>query len=294
MSLAQVKPLVRVSFSVAFARKQNVVRSLILVLYFSIVLLAAAIACALGFSYDTCPKKRVTIPSENLAFFTTNMIHKEFNDCKDKKMSRYLFIVRDPLARMQSWFTYERPDPNDPCTSQKNVARSEKLYADCPFPTFDALGGPEGLGATDGSMCSKRARKAITGETGYVWHNMYNYEYYYDEVIAQDRHPRILVLRTEHLEDDWSNIEYSFLGGPRLKSDHTFPHRHKSRKEKDDFYLSPESKANICHSLCEEIQMYKQILAQAENLDESDFEMSMKELDLSCPVEARLTKCQSD
>jgi len=246
-------------------------------------------ACALGFSYDSCPIEHVKIPAGNLALFTTNMIHDEFNDCKVDKIARYLLIVSDPLSRMQKWFEYERPDPNKRI-SRETLARKAKLFTDCPFPTLNALGGSEGLAATDGSICSKRAWKAITGEIGYATYNMYNYEYYYDEVRAQDPNPSILVIRTEHLEDDWSNIETNFLGGPRLKSNFSFPYRRRSQKEKAEF-LSRSSKANICHALCEEIQVYKQILMQAENLDEADYAMSMKELEKSCPVEASLSMC---
>jgi Sulfotransferase family len=253
----------------------------------------SSMACSLGFSYDSCPIDRIHLPHGNLPKFTTSMVHKQFNDCKTRKIALYLFIVRDPLSRMQSWFTYERPPPNQTkIWNPTSYARKELLFVKCPFPTLNVLGGELGLGANNVTLCSRRAWKAITGEEAYSAHNYYNFAFYYNEVMQQDKDARIVVLRTEHLEQDWRTIETQILHGPQpFDSNFTFPTKHSSHKNPEDYILSPESQENICHALCAEIQVYKYILSQAENLDKTDYDVSMQELMRHCPVEAALKKC---
>ena len=109
---------------------------------------------------------------------------------------------------------------------------------------------------------------------------------------SKTKDPRIIVLRTEQLEQDWRSIEVDVLNGPEpFDKSFTFPHKHASAKEERDLYLSEESTRNICRALCEEIQVYKRILIRAENLDENDFVESMKVLAQHCPVQAESSDC---
>lgn len=252
----------------------------------------SSMACSLGFYYDSCPTNLIRLPNGNLPKFTTSMFHKQFNDCENLEINLYLFVIRNPLSRMQSWFTYERPTE---FSKEQNVAgyyRKEKLFLQCPFPTLNALGGELGLGAQNQTVCSTRAWEAITGLQAYSHHNYYNYKFYYNEVLQQDKAPRIVVLRTEHLEQDWKRIEMEILHGPKpFDDDFTFPKKHSSHKDPEDYILSPESQRNVCHALCTEIQVYKRILQQAENIDKNDYAISMQELKRSCPVEAALDWC---
>lgn len=252
----------------------------------------SSMACSLGFSYQMCPVERVRLPEGNLPMFATSMIHKQFNDCKDKKIALYLFVVRDPLARMQSWFTYERPIPGQRVWSEDAYARKKLLFVDCPFPTIDALGGDLGLGGNNETLCSQLAHDAVTGAKAMSHHNYYNYAYYFNEVMEQDRRARIVVLRTEHLEQDWRSIETKILHGPEPFADtFAFPTKHASGKKPEDMVLSPESQRNLCHALCAEIQVYKHILARAQNLGKDDYATSMSELKLRCPAEAAAREC---
>jgi RecB family exonuclease len=144
------------------------------------------------------------------------------------------------------------------------------------------------------TTCSRRAWRAITGEVGYATHNMYNYRLYYNQVLQQDASPRIAVLRTEHLAEDWRRIEKDVLQGsndPFGDDNFQFPQKHASKKKRKDYYLSESSQKVICSALCQEIQVYKQILARAVNLNKDDYAESMQELQQHCPEEASLSSC---
>ena len=50
----------------------------------------------------------------------------------------YLFVIRDPLARMLSAFNYERPNATDPRAYKiDSVFESSKLYEECHFQTLE-------------------------------------------------------------------------------------------------------------------------------------------------------------
>jgi hypothetical protein len=274
----------------------------------------STLACYLGFQYDHCstglnitnswdiPKSRSAtteeaqsvvrgiVPDGNLAQYTTSLIHRYSNSClDDKPMSIFFFVVRNPLTRIQSWFEYERPRYQSGRSDSFMIKKP--LFIDCKFDTLNLLGGRHGLGSSNTTSCSQRAWRAITGETGYKTHNKYNYGYYYKQVMNQDPNARIAVIRTEHLVQDWNSIETQMLDGSALPSNFTFAKKNRSPKRAQDKKLSSSSQRNICHALCEEIQVYKTILQKSENLDKTDYAESMHELAQNCPEEAGKASC---
>ena len=67
------------------------------------------------------------------------MYHHSFHyDPTRNILADYLFVVRDPLARMLSAFNYERPNATDPKAhrSQGPFSRG-KLYDECNFQTLE-------------------------------------------------------------------------------------------------------------------------------------------------------------
>jgi hypothetical protein len=266
----------------------------------------------------------------------------------------YMFAIRDPIQRMISWFNYE--SPRNTRTSYRHYDKVKALYLDCQFDTFNELG--EYIGTTEDlpnvtqilemvdpqdhhlhrddddddetvprqpnqdsrpPVCRKRAILAITGRKRYVFHNYYNYGYYYHQVTHYSEQPRkkshaefwkspkILVLRSEHLQDDWESIERGllreggFVGTIMQQDDHhsttsSFFTTNPSPKRDDrDQYLSPKAMKNLCFWLCWEIQIYKKLIANAVNLNQRDKETSMRELAQSCPMEAASeTSCYDD
>lgn len=247
------------------------------------------LACNLGFQYPVCGSDNIVVLPGALAQHTTNIMHTRFDTCHhhaygddDIRSNRknnetdaiYLFAIRDPLSRLQSWFTYERPkDKKSPQYQQK-----KPLFINCQFQTLNQLGlalipnNTSTIGTyTSESIntCAQIAWNAVTGKTGYSRHNKYNYEYYYNMVMRdhmQHRHDndlnnkttkqqntgtvtisnsnearkiRIVVARTEHLADDWNALEVLLFRGPadgEFSLDATFfePINTSIKKEEDD------------------------------------------------------------
>jgi len=122
----------------------------------------STLACYLGFNFPVCQYRMKVLPGK-LPQLTTNVMHTHYDTCYRENISLYLFTVRDPVSRMQSWFTYERP-ANEQARDYKY---KKLLFVDCGFKTLNELGGERGLGANGNTICSKRAFWAIQGMVGF-------------------------------------------------------------------------------------------------------------------------------
>lgn len=247
-------------------------------------------SCSLGFSLH-CSEKGQVIPNSFLPILTTHTFHRGVYDCQDDA-AYYLFVVRDPLARIMSAFNYDRPQEGAKLSS-KQLFHMKEFYLDCPFWTLEEV-AKNGLLNTDGETsksCQKRAKTAIIGTGQYIPHIFFNYQYYYEFIPQKSK---ILVIRNEHIVDDYNGIEH-FLGGyDDVMNPSLLPENNVHNKNATDLYLSDESKVVLCQVLCNEIQFYKKILRSAVNLMEEDFFVSMEELKSSCPLEAMRDDCDED
>jgi hypothetical protein len=257
----------------------------------------STLALYFGFKYPECQDSSYEILGDKLLApgllpaATTHMFHTDFNDCADKDFDYYLFVLRDPLKRIQSWFNYEHPDTDYWDEDRSN--QQKLLYKECDFDTLNVL-GEIGLAppySTNASaVCQSRAHEAITGATGFSTHNYYNFGYYLREVTSYTV-PTIVVLRTEHLAADWKSIEENVLHGPKdLNVTFSLKCNASPTRPKTTF-LSPIAQRRICAALCQEIQVYKSLLQAAINLNKNDVAQSMAELEESCPVEAMNNVC---
>ena len=258
-------------------------------------------------------------------------IHAPFDDCHSFQPDYYLFVLRNPLQRLQSWFTYERPAGVNKASlaGSGRYPREMPLFIECGFATLNEL-GELGLSldskatdhfinrktnetipqptlkryekdyfTSDGhghdefpSICQFRAHMAIRGEIGYASHNKYNF-HYYKQWIEEQHHtanPPIAAIRTEHLEKDWKGLEENLLHGPK-DLNVTFGVMNKSKKSVSDKFLSPKAMENICRELCADIQVYKELLRKAVNLDKEDVKTSLDELEKSCPEQVQTSHC---
>jgi len=238
----------------------------------------------LGFRSSGSHNSMILLPG-NLGPYTTNIMHVKYDTCAREKIGIYLFTVRDPLDRLLSWFTYERP--NGKTMSKREMKRKKPLFIDCGFQTMEELG--EKMSEGDRTECSRVAWRAVTGSQGYRTHNKMNYGYYWRKI---PKNARIAAIRTEHLEQDWSSVErVSLQSQLPANTSYSFGKRNQSSKTKKDRYLSETARQNLCKGLCEEIQIYKMILRKAENLSPDDVVTSIKELAQNCPVQAAAEQC---
>ena len=171
------------------------------------------------------------------------------------------------------------------------------------------------------AACRRRAWNAIRGREPYSRHNYYNYRWYWSETPPA---APLYVIRTEHLVQDWNSIEahlHQFLlddndtqrqQGLVVVGPESFPRSnptpktsvtnnnnnntiHDSSHRDDDDHqnnknralvLSPQARALLCRALCQEMQVYRQILHRAVNLTPRDVQVSLQELADSCPAAA--------
>ena len=246
--------------------------------------LISSIGCALGFQLH-CKNDKQYLPGR-LPKSATHIFHREVYDCRPDA-SHYLFIVRDPLARSRSAFVYGRLDEHMMSQEKGYMDNRKRLYIDCPFQTINDLAS-KGL-AKDGTAsdeCKQRAKDMLMGTVWYETHHYFSYQYYLE---ALPKDAKILVIRTEHLEEDWNDIEVG-LGG-QAQTNITFPRENSQPKQERDMILGEDERMLLCKYLCIEIQVYKDILRRAMNINDEQYEVSMSELSDSCPIEAKETGC---
>lgn len=245
----------------------------------------SSIGCALGFRLH-CGDNKQYLPGR-LPKSAARAFHKDVYDCP-VSTDFYLFVVRDPLARFRSAFVYGRPDEYGHTKEGKHWEFVKQLYIDC--PTFSTANNLAATGLTeDGEAsdeCKQRAKDLVRGTAQYEDHIFYNYQYYLAGVPHKSN---LLVIRTEHMEEDWNSIEKGLGGAPRTNI--TFPHENSRPKQERDLILGDEKRMLLCHELCVEIQTYKLLLRSALNVDDDQYEKSMEELQHSCPNEATAKQC---
>jgi len=270
----------------------------------------STLSCLFGFQHPKCKGEMKMLTDSPLLQVTTNIMHVKHDTCQKETIGLYLFAVRDPLARLMSWFTYEIPGHrHSGWREDRRQQKIKPLYVDCGFHTLNQLGeamivdsaSSDGRQQQQPTECSKVAWEAVTGSHGYAYHNKMNYGYYWNQVPSkQQKNTRIVVIRTEHLEQDWFSAERvvststETATAVRVRSNATasvFGKKNQSVKTANDAQLSDTAQRNICAGLCQEIQIYKMLLRRAENLSPGDFAISMKELQQKCPVQAVAEQC---
>ncbi|KAL7464941.1 hypothetical protein ACHAXS_006723 [Conticribra weissflogii] len=247
----------------------------------------SSIGCALGFRLH-CNYEKGTRPylPGRLPKSVTHLFHQAVYDCPINT-SYYLFVVRDPLARSRSAFVYGRPDKDGNSPHEHQVDNLNRLYNECPFQTLNDLarfGLKEDGFASE--QCKSRAVGMMRGIGRFENHHFFNYQYYLESI---PKDGNILVIRTEHMEQDWINLERG-LGG-QIMSNITFPRDNTNQKEPRDLILGDEERILLCRELCQEIMVYKKILRMALNIDDEAYETSINELREVCPTEADAVKC---
>jgi hypothetical protein len=181
----------------------------------------SSLGCALGFRLHC--QKELRHPRGYLPRLTANIIHSDVNDCH-LNHDYYLFSVRNPLERIQSWYVYEE-------------MKLQPLIATCSFKTLNDL-AEQGLETvvgykerlrllmmnstnenklnatsnTNGSSirppgstrCRYKSRRIIRGAEKLGSHAFYNYAKYMTQM---PDNAVIGVIRTPHLVQDYNSME---------------------------------------------------------------------------------------
>jgi hypothetical protein len=102
----------------------------------------------------------------------------------------------------------------------------------------------------------------------------------------------IVAIRNEYFTEDWNALEQSLSGRRDAMSKDSIPKINQNTWTKqDDLFISDESLGILCQALCNEIQVYKQILLLAKNLNQGQVQASLDALEVKCPTEAITAEC---
>ena len=252
----------------------------------------STIGCMLGFVLHCGDDEKTNFQSvpSLLAATTAHSFHRGVYDCPDEA-ANYLFVIRNPLARALSAFNYAKPDLTEKHPFSKRY-KDKEIYVDCNFWTLNDFAErgliKDSLNTTD--ECRSRARKALLGTENNLVHWYYNYQFYYESIPPN---ANIVVIRNEHIVDDWNSVE-TILGGDADLTKDSLPVNNQYEKKPEEVYLSDTAKVVLCETLCNEIQVYKQILKRAQNIKKEQYMESMEELMASCPKEAVEETCADD
>jgi hypothetical protein len=163
--------------------------------------------------------------------------------------------------------------------------------------------------------CPERAWAAALGVRAFSYHEWYNYEHYWNGMQRMmlmkqhDNHDSIdqsssnsssnkayslHVLRTEHLLQDWATVSTERLFRPvnrrrSLSPNHNNTTTTTTTASRMSLFSTPML-ANLCRALCPEIQMYKQLVQEADNLNEAQRQESIGEVQALCPMEPPLVR----
>ena len=241
-----------------------------------------------------------TTPTTNrsvtaIAKYVTQRIHLEPAPAvNNTKFDSFLITLRNPIDRIISWYYYLHPNYLPPKLPRHKAGCDNFAFFQC-WPTlqeFTNIGLDKSRENKDDDdddktiQCKTMAKEIATGAR-HCWHNYWNFNRTYSPLLqaaATDdvrQRPEIFAIRTEHTWEDWQIID-KMLGGtgkldetPITKNQFTSEYRNKT--------LDGIGRNNLCHALCEEIQIYKRLLILSRNLCPVDKQQSIQECQNEVP-----------
>lgn len=210
----------------------------------------------------------------------------------------WILAVRDPVGRIRSWWTYDHSDNllyrNDYRGHLDSSTLLAKLF-EC-YPTLDSF-TTNGLApnTTLPDECQTLAQMSIPlrGSSFSVGlpHLRFNFDRYFPPLLAAEG-KALYVVRTERMLNDMNSISFE-LGddGSRLTGVVHQSHWRSEDYPNKDRYISEKGMGNLCRHLCNEIQIYKQILARGINIGNEERESSLLQLSKSCPLQVKSAEC---
>jgi len=240
---------------------------------------------------------------------------------ENNNQNSYLTNVRNPVDRLASWFYYEHPVNHKVNYPERDYYCGTLILFSCyetwnDFVTFglQPLNTPTRdtkatlrIGANLTQIeCSQWAWAAVQGNVPASYHNFYNYDWYAHHMLGNDylrqaeekQKVELFVIRAEHLQTDWLQINTMLMGNtsagsfnisalvPATLEDHQNSAQQKKLPAAFNTTTSRDGMANLCRALCYEIQAYMVLLHQAVNLKPKDVRQSLQELRRVCPNEA--------
>ena len=132
--------------------------------------------------------------------------------------------------------------------------------------------------------CQKLARQVAQGSIHEAFFGEFHFNHaYHFQTAVIDAQKMVYVVRQEdeHIRTDIHRIHGMITGQERPQSQLKFP-----TLPSPVLNLSSEAMTNLCRILCNDIQVYKHIIAQSMNLGDYVYEQTQVHLAQSCPEEA--------
>lgn len=226
--------------------------------------------------------KRVT------AYLHYDRLYPPRKDGTMTNVTHFLFTVRHPVERVQSWFRYVSPRNCliDAITGDFEDKRSincrnlqaastdptswQARFFGC-FPSLSAMASA--LRESKASNCTRLLAEALVysnrGAEGVTGHLAANYEYYHRRTLAQFPKKTVFVVRTERLWEDITTLDI-FLGGNGKFQTEGFRYTHESERFPDRADLTAAEFHTFCCVLHKELSIYIKLIKQSENLKDAE------------------------
>lgn len=207
------------------------------------------------------------------------------------KYNSFIISVRHPIDRLISWFLHEHPlNGLLPRRKDDDILNLFECYKE--INDLATIGLQPTLSNDEKKRyCQLLARYYVTGKLNRSQHSTANYHYYTNDLLHEynSSQKEIFLLRTNYFWKDWESINY-ILGGGHNSTIEINHHTHRQNKEHkvivSNRTISLGGLVNFCKFLCAEIQLYKELIYRAANLNDMDKDTSLNELKETCPIQA--------
>eukprot|EP00438_Fugacium_kawagutii_P017571 Skav222234 [mRNA] locus=scaffold3059:18169:18966:- [translate_table: standard] len=227
-----------------------------------------------------------TALNSTLSRQTVAHIHMNWLSFCDQ-FSAFLVIVRNPVSRTVSQFYYSQSIASEEIPGRVPMPMNKKLHA-C-YKTMDDVAN--GMVGADGVIshvqnsssirCPGNARRVLSGLSNEGSHFRFNLEFFAKQIMRL--WPRkIFVLRNEHLWDDYSRLDF-LLGGSGVRPLDIHVRDFGNKSHTGHGPLNSRSRGALCWLLCREIYFFKVLLLESKNLNATEIQQSIDDLEQTCP-----------
>lgn len=192
----------------------------------------------------------------------------------------YTLTLRDPLDRTISSLIYTHP-ANQESLGNNVRYRHRQFFSPC-FPDLDAFAAAlhryHKRTPRKNDKCSRSAYRSLHNEAKWVEHLYYDTKYMVTTAMVPNR--TILIIRMEHLADDWISAN-KYLGQTHVVPPAQFLRQHNETLPVQD--ISATSRQYLCAALADEYAAYFRLIWMAQNLEAHDRQDAYTKAIQQCP-----------
>ena len=271
------------------------------------------------FSVEGCHKhaQQLPLPESHISKLVTHYYHMRAPTPKQQQQhTSFLVTARDPIDRAASWYIFRHPANAgrlDVSPTQNPILL--ELFACYNYNNNNSFNEFVTTGLAvyytqrqqKERKCAQLARQVMTGTiqpTRNGDHMAWNYGFYLKDILLNDNNSNkdsdteLFVIRTEHLWEDWQNIDV-LVGGNDSSApvtNYSVSHQRQSSGGPLPVHnktLSAIGTANLCCALRLDLKYYVAALKRAVNLNGSHVQESIDRLEVKCGALGTLEKrCQ--